>query len=70
MSRMRKGQCLEWQNRLSETRDIVGEGYIKDIDGKIVTDADKLLEVWRAYCDKLSNVEFPWNKDTLTEVGI
>ena len=51
-------------------RDIVGDGCIKDTDGKIVTDEDKLLEVWRAYYDKLSNEEFPWNKETLTEAGI
>ena len=50
-------------------RDTVGEGCIKDLDGKIVTEADKLLEVWRAYYDKLSNVEFLWSKDTHTEVG-
>ena len=40
-------------------RDIMGEGCRKDIDGKIVTDADKLLEVWRAYYDKSSNEKFP-----------
>ena len=31
-------------------RDTVGEGCIKDVDDKILTEADKLLEVWRAYC--------------------
>ena len=44
---------------MRKNKDIVGEGCIKDIDGKIVTDADKLLEVWRACYDKLSNEEFP-----------
>jgi hypothetical protein len=38
-----------------KNRDVVGEGCIKDTDGKIVVEDDKLMEVWRAYYDKLSN---------------
>jgi len=41
---------------------------VKGTDGKIVVEDDKLMEVWRAYYDKLSNEEFPWNKDSLTKV--
>ena len=52
-----------------KNRDVVGEGCIKDTDGKIVVEDDKLMEVWRAYYDKLSNEEFPWKKDSLTEVN-
>ena len=55
---------------VGNNKDLVGEWCIKDIDGKIVTNGDKLLEVWRAYNDKLSNEEFPWDKDTLTKVSM
>ena len=27
------------------------------------------MEVWREYYDMLSNEEFPWNRDALTEMG-
>jgi len=27
------------------------------------------MEAWREYYDKLSNKEFPWNRDALTEMG-
>jgi hypothetical protein len=49
--------------------DVVGGGCVKDTDGKIVVEEEKLMEVWRKYYDKLSNEEFPWNKDVLVEVG-
>jgi hypothetical protein len=49
-------------------RDVVGGGCVKDTDGKIVVDEDKMLEVWRAYYEKLSNEEFPWKRENLTEV--
>ena len=48
--------------------DVLGSGCVKDDNGRIVVEDDKLMEVWRAYYDKLSNEEFPWNKDTLTDV--
>ena len=51
-------------------RDVVGEGCVKDTDGRIVVDENKLLEVWRAYYDALSNEEFPWNKATLSDVSM
>ena len=31
---------------------------MKDSDGRIVVEEDKLLEVWRAHYDVLSNEEF------------
>jgi hypothetical protein len=51
-----------------KNRDVVGEGFVKDSAGKIVVNEKEVMEVWRTYYDKLSNEEFPWNKDTLTEV--
>jgi len=47
-------------------RDVVGGGCIKDTNGKVVVDEQKVLERWREYYEKLSNEEFPWNKETLT----
>ena len=41
----------------------------KDEDGKIVVEEDKLMEVWRAHYDKISNEEFPWDRNSLTHVG-
>ena len=41
----------------------MGESCVKDTSGKIVVEEEKLIEVWREYYDKLSNEEFPWNRD-------
>ena len=40
----------------------------KDDDGKIVVEEDKLMEVWRAHYDKISNEEFAWDRNSLTNV--
>ena len=34
-------------------------------NGRIVVDEDKIMEVWRTHYEKLSNEEFPWNRETL-----
>jgi hypothetical protein len=47
-------------------RDVVGGTCVKDAHGKIVVDEQKVLDRWREYYEKLSNEEFPWNRDTLT----
>ena len=31
-----------------------------------MVDEQRVLERWREYYEKLSNEEFPWNKETLT----
>jgi hypothetical protein len=36
------------------------------MDGRIVVNDDKLMDVWRVHCEKLANEEFPWDKDALT----
>ena len=42
---------------------------MKDDDGKIVVEEDKLMEVWRAHYDKISNEEFDWDRNGLTNVS-
>ena len=65
----RKGMVFRVAKQIAKNnRDVVGGGCIKDTNGKIVVNEDEQMEVWRAHYDKLSNEEFPWNKDTLTEV--
>jgi len=51
-----------------KNRDVVGGGCVKDSNGKIVVQEDKIMEEWRIHYEQLSNEEFPWNKETLTEV--
>ena len=51
-----------------ENQDIVGEKCIKQDNGSIVfSDTDKLA-AWKSHYEKLMNVEFPWNPETLDEV--
>ena len=48
-------------------RDVVGGGCIKDTNGKVVVDEQKVLERWREYYEKLSNEEFPWNNKNINK---
>jgi hypothetical protein len=50
-------------------KDVVGSGCVKDGNGKIVVDDQKILEVWKAHYDKISNEEFMWNKESIGGVG-
>ena len=50
-----------------DNKDIVGGGCIKDSNGLLTVDEDKVREVWRAHFDDLLNVEFSWDKDSLVE---
>ena len=45
-----------------------GAGCVKDNVGKIVVEEDKLLEVWKEHYDRISNEEFSWNREGLTDV--
>ena len=38
----------------------------EDDDGKIVVEEDKLMEVWRVHYDEISNEEFAWDRNSLT----
>ena len=42
---------------------------MKDDDGKIVVEEDKLMEVWRAHYDEITNEEFAWDRNGLTNVS-
>ena len=55
---------------VNRNKDVVGAGCVKDTDGNVVVDDEKLMEVWRAYYDKLSNEEFSWSKDSLAETSM
>ena len=47
---------------------MVGAGCVRDNVGKIVVEEEKLLEVWKEHYDKISNEEFSWDREGLTEV--
>ena len=49
--------------------DIVGANCVKNSDWKIVVEEDRLMEVWRAHYDVLSNKEFSWDREGLTDVS-
>ena len=53
-----------------KNKDVVGAGGVKDKDGKIVVDEENILDVWQSYYDKLSNEEFVWDKNTITNVEL
>ena len=48
--------------------DVVGAGSVRDNFGKIVVEENKLLEVWKEHYDKISNEEFSWGREGLTDV--
>ena len=54
---------------VNKDRDVVSASCVKDDDGKIVVEEDKLMEVWRARYDKISNEEFAWDRNGLTNVS-
>ena len=47
--------------------DVVGANCVKDSDGVFVVEEDKLMEVWRAHYDGISNEEFAWDRKGLTK---
>ena len=53
---------------VNENRDGVGASCVEDDDVKIVVEEYKLMEVWRAHYDKISNEEFAWDRNGLTNV--
>ena len=63
-----KGNVFRLAKQLvSKNRDVVSVSCVKDDGGKIVV--DKLMEVWRAHYDKISNEEFAWDRNSLTNVS-
>ena len=76
MERKKFGEMLEEEDRkgtvfrvskqiVRKNEDVVGGGCVNVTDDKIVVEEKKLMKIWRKYYDKLSNEEFPWNKDGL-----
>jgi hypothetical protein len=49
------------EQMVRNNRDVEGGGCVKTIEVRIVVNDDEVLETWRAYYDKLSNEEFPWD---------
>ena len=65
----RKGNVFrEAKQLVRKNRDVVGAGCVRDNVGKIVVEEEKLLEVWKEHYDKISNEEFSWDREGLTEV--
>ena len=65
----RKGNVFRVAKQLvRKNRDVVGARCVKDNDGKIVVEEDKLLEVWKEHYDRISNEEFSWDREGLTDV--
>ena len=48
---------------VNRNRDVVGASRVKVSIEKIVVEEDRLMEIWRAHYDKISNEEFTWDKD-------
>src|SRR5207244_5748733 len=42
-----------------------GGGCLKDGNGKVVVDEEKIQETWRCHFEKLSNEEFSWDRGSL-----
>ena len=66
--RMNFGEDLDGEDRkenvfrlatqlMSKNRDAVSVSFVKDDDGKVVVEGDRLIEVWRVHYDKISNKE-------------
>jgi len=55
---------------IRRSRDIVGGACVKDGNGKVIAEDNKVKEVWREYFDKLLNAEFPWSRDMLEPVSL
>ena len=65
----RRGNVFRVAKQLvRKNRDVVGAGCVRDNLGKIVVKEDKLLEVWKEHYDRISNEEFSWDKEGLTDV--
>ena len=55
------------QKMKGENHDTLGEKCVKDDDGNIAFDDEAKLRAWKTHYEKLLNLEFPWNSDTLTD---
>ena len=63
-----KGNLFRVAKQLvNRNTDIVGANCVKNSDGKLEVKEDRLMEVWRAQYDVLSNEEFTWDKEGPTD---
>ena len=51
-------------------KDVTESNCIKDANGKVVTDGNKVRLTWKEYFDKLLNEENVWEKDSLDYVDV
>jgi len=43
---------------VKKKKDVVGAGYMKDVDGSIVMHDEKVIEIWKRYYEKLMNKKY------------
>ena len=62
----KKNLIFKMARRMKDANcDVVGEKCIKDCNGALAFDEASKLRVWRDHYEKLLNVEFPWDDNTL-----
>ena len=65
----RKGNVFRVAKQLvRKNRNVVGAGCVRDNSGKIVVEENRLLKVWNEHYDRISNEEFSWDREGLTDV--
>ena len=52
----------------SGQQDVVGETCIKDDDGRVVYDEEKISGAWKLHFERLLNEEFVWDRENLSPV--
>jgi len=52
---------------VGKNKEVVGGGCLKDCDGNIVVDEERIKQIWKSHFEKVSNEEFDWNKDSLSD---
>jgi hypothetical protein len=63
-----KGKLFRAVNQMArKNRVVVGGGCLKDGNGRIVTEEDEIKEMWRSHYEKVSNEEFQWDSDSLSQ---
>ena len=50
-----------------ENQDIVGDKCVLDDDGKLAIDEQAKLSAWKAHYERLLNVEFDWDRESLQD---
>src|SRR5207245_9805683 len=61
-----KGRLFKIVKQMVKKNSVVcGWGCLKDGNGKVVVDEEKIQETWRCHFEKLSNEEFSWDRGSL-----